>query len=139
MTTKFHKGWLKVTAIAIITYAIFFFLGTISNTEASIEFILDFSSWPLDGKQNYDAPTTVFLSALLGGILLGWGILIWLLSSRIYDKAPEEIRKIVLISLLSWFVIDSLGSIFSGNLNNAIANILLLLVLVGPLWKAAKT
>ncbi|HBK70615.1 MAG TPA: hypothetical protein DDZ39_02980 [Flavobacteriaceae bacterium] len=138
MASKTHKFWLKITAISIILYAILFFLGTIKETDGAIEMVLDISSWPLDNAQNYNADSTVFLSALLGGILFGWGILIWFLSTKIYDIAPEQTRKIVLISLLSWFFIDSLGCIFSGNFNNTIANIFLLLVLVGPLWKPAK-
>lgn len=138
MSKTTHKLWLKIAAAAIFCYAFLFFLGTIKGTNQFIQLVLDFSSWPLDGRQNYDAPTTVFLSALLGGILFGWGLLIWLLSTRIYDKAPEQTRKIVLISFLSWFLIDSLGSFLSGNVNNSIANIFLLLLLVGPLWKPAK-
>lgn len=138
MTSKTHKFWLKITAMSIILYSILFFLGTINETDKVIQIVLDISSWPLDNAQNYDANSTVFLSALLGGILFGWGILIWFLSSEIYDIAPEQTRKIVLISLLSWFFIDSLGSVFSGNFNNIIANIFLLLLLVGPLWKPAK-
>ena len=138
MTHETHKLWLKITAISIIAYAILFFLGTLKQTVKAIEVILDISSFPIDGLQNYEANSTVFLSALLGGILFGWGILIWFLSSKIYDIAPEQIRKIVLISLISWFIVDSLGSVFSSNSSNAIANIFLLLLLVGPLWKRAK-
>jgi len=138
MTNKTHKFWLKITAISIIAYAILFFLGTLKQTRKAIETVLDISSWPMDQLQNYNANSTVFLSALLGGILFGWGILIWFLSTKIYDLAPERTRKIVLISIVSWFVIDGLGSILSGNSYNVIANILLLLVLAGPLWKRAK-
>lgn len=138
MTKNLHKLWLKITAIAIICYALLFFFGTLNQTRLPIETVLDLSSWPIDGKQNYHAPTTIFLSALLGGILFGWGVLIWLLSLRLYDKEPEQIRKIVLVSVLSWFIIDNLGSIFSGNFNNVIANIFLLVVLTGPLWVPVK-
>jgi len=138
MKHKTHKIWLKITAISIITYAILFFLGTLKQTNRIIEVVLDISSYPIDGLQNYNENSTIFLSALLGGILFGWGILIWFLSSKLYDLAPEQTRKIVLISLLSWFIIDSLGSVFSGNSSNVIANIFLLLILVGPLWKPVK-
>ena len=138
MTNRTHKFWLKITAVLIILYAILFFLGTLKQTDKVIEFVLDVSSYPIDGLQNYETNSTVFLSALLGGILFGWGILIWFLSLKIYDIAPEQTRKIVLISLISWFLIDSVGSILSKNPNNAIANVFLLFVLVGPLWKPAK-
>jgi hypothetical protein len=109
----------------------------ISSSEPA-RLTLDILSFPVDKVQNYDAATTRFLSALTGGVLLGWGVLIWCLSSWVYDKAPEPTRKTVLVSLLSWFFLDSLGSIASGNSSNAFFNILILLIAVGPLWRPVK-
>ena len=60
--------------------------------------------------------------------------MIWLLSVWVYDKAPEGVRRTVLIGILSWFFLDSAGSIASGNSSNAFFNILVLIVAVGPLW-----
>jgi len=40
--------------------------------------------------------------------------------------------------MLSWFVLDSTGSIASGNAYNAFFNVLVLLLAVGPLWWPAK-
>ena len=77
-------------------------------------------------------------SALTGGFLLGWGVMIWLLSIWVYDKAPEAVRKTVLIGILTWFVFDSSGSIASGNVSNALFNVLVLLLAVGPLWRPAQ-
>ncbi|WP_299519264.1 hypothetical protein [Winogradskyella sp.] len=136
MTTQTHKNWLKFSAIAVTVYALLFCLGSIPSLRKPVEMVLDLSEWPLDGLQNFDAPTTVFLSAILGGVLFGWAILIWLLAD-LYDKAPERIRKAVLASLIAWFIVDSLGCILSGNISNSISNIGLLIILVGPLWKKA--
>ncbi len=138
MTQKFHKFWLKITAIVVGSFGPVFFLGTIISTSEPARWTLDLLSFPIDGVQNYEATTTKFLSALTGGFLLGWGVMIWCLSSWVYDKAPEPVRKTVLVSLLSWFVLDSSGSIASGNSSNAFFNIIILLVAVGPLWKSAK-
>lgn len=138
MTQKFHKFWLKIAAIVVGSFGPVFFLGTIISTSEPARWTLDLLSFPLDGVQNYEETTTRFLSALTGGFLLGWGVMIWCLSSWVYDKAPEPIRKTVLVSLLSWFVLDSSGSIASGNFSNAFFNIIILLVAVGPLWKPAN-
>ncbi|MEM8523773.1 MAG: hypothetical protein AAGG68_03970 [Bacteroidota bacterium] len=137
MTRQTHKQWLKFSAIAVFIYALLFFLGSIKGFYRPIELVLDLSNWPLDGAENYDAPTSVFLSAILGGVLFGWGIQIWLLSS-LYDKAPEQVRKTVLMSFIAWFLVDSAACILSGNSSNAISNIGLLVVLSGPLWVKAK-
>ena len=115
-----------------------FFLGTMIETAEPARWTLDFLSWPLDGAQDYGAPTTRFLSALTGGFLLGWGVMIWLLSSWVYEKAPEMVRRTVLVGILSWFILDSTGSITSGNASNAGFNILVLLLAVGPLWLPAN-
>lgn len=138
MTQQFHKFWLKITAIVIGSFGPVFFFGTMLSTAEPARFTLDFLSLPLDGIQNYDAPTTRFLSALTGGFLFGWGVMVWCLSSLVYDKAPEQVRKTVLAGLLSWFVLDSTGSIASGNASNAAINVLVLLVAAGPLWWPAK-
>ena len=138
MTQKFHKFWLKITAIVIGSFGPIFFLGTMASTLEPARLTLDLLSWPIDGATTYASADTRFLSALTGGFLLGWGVTIWCLSVWVYDKAPEAIRKTVLIGLLSWFVLDSSGSIASGNTSNAIINILVLIIAVGPLWKPAK-
>jgi len=99
---------------------------------------MDLLSWPVDGVQTYDHPDTRFLGALSGGFLFGWGALIWFLSGEAYDAAPEAIRRAVVGGFLAWFILDSAGSITSGNASNALFNIVVLLAFVGPMWRSAK-
>jgi hypothetical protein len=139
MTHKFHKLWLKITAIVVGAFGPIFFLGSMLSTSEPARWTLDLLSLPIDNVQNYNEPTTRFLSALTGGFLLGWGIMIWFLSSWVYDKAPEQVRKAVMAGLLSWFVLDSTGSIASGNASNAAINVLVLLIAAGPLWRPVKS
>ncbi len=134
----FHKFWLKIAAIIIGSFGPVFFLGTMAATLEPARFTLDLLSWPIDGATTYDSPDTRFLSALTGGFLLGWGVTIWCLSAWVYDAAPEGVRRTVLAGLLSWFVLDSAGSIASGNTSNAVINVLVLLAAVGPLWRPAR-
>ena len=136
---KFHKFWLKITAFVVGSFGPIFFLGTMLSTMEPARLTLDLLSWPIDGTTTYQSSDTRFLSALTGGFLLGWGVMIWCLSVWVYDKAPEAVRRSVLIGSLSWFLLDSAGSIASGNASNALFNILVLLLAVGPLWSPAKT
>jgi hypothetical protein len=138
MTRDFHKLWLKVTAVVVGSFGPVFFLGTMAATLEPARFTLDLLSWPLDGATTYDSPDTRFLSALTGGFLFGWGVMIWCLSSWVYDLAPEAVRRAVVAGVLAWFVLDSSGSIASGNASNAVFNIAVLLIAVGPLWWPAK-
>jgi len=135
MTNISHKSWLKVTAIVIGSFGPVFFLATMLGTAEPARFTLDLISWPLDGVQTFAEPTTRFLAALSGGFLLGWGATIWCLSGDVYDAAPEPVRKAVLTGILFWFILDSAGSITSGNASNVFFNIIILLVAVGPMWR----
>ena len=138
MSHDFHKFWLKITAIVVGSFGPVFFLGTMVATMEPARFTMDLLSWPVDGMTTWASPDTRFLSALTGGFLLGWGVLIWFLSAWVYDQAPEAVRKAVLLGILAWFFLDSAGSIASGNPSNAFFNILILLLGVGPLWRPAN-
>ncbi len=138
MTQAFHKFWLKITAVVIGSFGPVFFLGTMAATREPARLSLDILSWPIDRATRYTDPDTQFLTALTGGFLLGWGVTIWCLSAWVHDAAPEGVRKSVLVGTLAWFVLDSAGSIASGNASNALFNVLVLLLAVGPLWRPAR-
>lgn len=138
MTYRFHKFWLKISAIIIGSFGPVFFLGTMEPTLEPARLTLDILSWPIDGATSFASPDTRFLSAVTGGFLLGWGVMTWCLSSWVYDAAPEGVRRTVLASALSWFCLDSAGSIASGNASNAAFNVIVLLLVVGPFWRPAK-
>jgi len=71
MTQKFHKFWLKITAIVIGSFGPIFFLGTMVKTLEPARLTLDLLCWPIDGATTYACADTRFLSALTGGFYLG--------------------------------------------------------------------
>lgn len=137
MSHAFHKQWLLLTAVIIGSFGPVFALGTMLSTAGPAAWTLDLLSWPIDGNMPFTAAPTRFLSALTGGFLFGWGVTIWLLRKHVYDLAPEAVRKAVVGGLVAWFVLDSAGSIASGNASNAAINVIVLLAAVGPLWRPA--
>lgn len=137
MTRDVHRFWLKITAVVVGSFAPVFFFGAMTPTSGPARLTLDLLGWKLGAPSTYDTPDTRFLSALTGGFLLGWGVMIWCLSAWVYREAPEAVRRTVLASLLAWFVLDSAGSVASGNPSNLPFNVLVLLIAVGPLWRPA--
>lgn len=137
-TIRMHKLWLKVAAFVVGSFGPVFFLGTMEATLEPARWSLDLLAWPLDGGTTYEHPDTRFLSALTGGFLFGWGVTIWMLSGAVFDAAPEGVRRAVMTGLLAWFLLDSAGSIASGNAANALINVLVLLLAAGPLWRPAR-
>ncbi|MEM7117659.1 MAG: hypothetical protein AAF614_34825 [Chloroflexota bacterium] len=136
---KFHKFWLIITAIVVGSFGPIFALGTIEAASEPARWTLDLLSWPLDGAQSYADPTIRFLSALTGGFLAGWGVMIYCLRQWVYDLAPEPVRKTVVTGALAWFLLDSAGSVAAGATSNVLFNLLFLLLAIGPLWRPAET
>lgn len=138
MRAQVHKSWLKFTAVAIGFFGPVFSLGTMAAMREPARWSLDLLSWPVDGATTLADPDAHFLLALTGGFLLGWGVMVWLMATRLFDVAPDGVRRCVLGGLCAWFVLDSAGSIASGNASNALFNIAVLLILAGPLWWRAE-
>ena len=138
MRMQIQKTYLKFTAFGIAAFGPVFFLGTMEPTMEVARLSLDILTWPVDGYPTYSSNETRFLSALTGGFLFGWGVLVWILSGRIFDAEPEAVRKAVMTSLIAWFFLDSAGSIASGMTPNALFNVLVLLIFMGPLWFKAS-
>jgi hypothetical protein len=138
MNGAFHRFWLKITAVVVGSFGPVFFLGAMIPTSGLARLTLDLLGWRLNHPSDYLSVDTRFLSALTGGFLLGWGVMIWCLSSWVHPLAPEPVRRTVVASLLAWFCLDSAGSIASGNPSNAAFNVLVLLLAVDPLWRAAQ-
>jgi hypothetical protein len=138
MTKNLHKFWLKLASATILAFAPIFLLGSQITTTEPARLTLDILNFPIDGLQTFDTDAIRFLSALTGGFLFGWGILVFCLSIWVYDKAPELVRKSVLTSLIVWFITDSLGSFLAGAISNVLFNVIVLLFASGPLWFSIK-
>ncbi len=96
---------------------------------------IDLALWPLDGAQSLAAPETKLLCAVGGGMLVGWGALLFLVADQVYPRDPLLVRKLILISICSWFVVDSVGSIAAGAPYNALFNIGFLMLFAVPLMR----
>lgn len=132
-----HKAWIKVAAMVVFAFAPILLLAALGYTEPA-RWCFDLLSWPLDGNFSFTSPDLKLVCAIFAGILLGWTATLWCLSEWVYDLAPEQVRKTVLVGIVSWFVLDSTGSILSGHASNAVFNILFLVIAAGPLWFRAE-
>jgi hypothetical protein len=136
--TATHKQWLVVTAIVIGAFGPVFSLGTTPSTATLARLTLDLLDWPIDGATTFAHRDTRFLTALTGGFLFGWGVMVWCLRAWVFNRAPDAVRRAVLVGLCSWFVLDSAGSMAAGVASNVVFNVIVLATAAGPLWIAAS-
>lgn len=131
--------WLKAASGLVIGFGVLVGLGALPAASALVQFSADLIFWPIDGAQDVTAPETRLLAGIGGGIMAGWGVLMWLIATRLYAREPELSRSLLLTSIGTWFVMDSLGSIAAGAPLNAVFNVGFLLLFLIPLRRGAHT
>lgn len=134
MQAQTRMIWLKVASDVVIIFGFLTALAALSLTAAPTSFLADMIFWPVDGGQAIDTDVTHLLAAILGGVMAGWGVLLYLLTTRLYPRDPDLARMLISVSIGTWFVIDGLGSILAGASLNALFNVGFLALFLIPLW-----
>jgi hypothetical protein len=124
---------LQAGAILLIVFGLATALAAHPVTAGITRFLADLIIWPVDGRETLASPDARLLAAIGGGLMAGWGLMIWLVAGRLYPRDPELARTLILASVAAWFVIDSLGSVAAGAPLNAVLNVVFLLVFWLPL------
>ncbi|OLS25341.1 MAG: hypothetical protein HeimC3_15550 [Candidatus Heimdallarchaeota archaeon LC_3] len=86
-----------------------------------------------------------FLFGLIGGIMIGWGILLIIITRQLFIKDEPWIWRAITISAIGWFLFDSVLSIALGSFFNVIFNLVFLDLVMLPIvgynysnWKTSK-
>lgn len=125
------------TAALLIIPGLIMITGPISPLMSWVEAFLDLARQPLDGGQKITEDAALLLNAILGGVLAGFGAMIWLTAERVYRQDAALGRSLILIPLLVWFVCDGVGSVLAGAWFNAVLNTGILVLFLTPLlWPA---
>ncbi|MFN3959599.1 MAG: hypothetical protein ACK4NP_06760 [Parvularculaceae bacterium] len=112
--------------------------GAIPGFDAPVTWMFDLLSWPIDGNPGALNPTAKFMSAIGGGVLAALGVLNWLLIAPALEAGDRRILNAALASVFTWFVIDSTGSVLSGNAPNVFFNVVILGLYVTPILAARR-
>lgn len=115
--------YLKIASGIVVGFGLLGFLGVWPAFAMPIEILLDLIFWPIDKQQTLATPESRLLLAIASGVLVGWGAMMWLIATQLYETNPKLARTMILTSMASWFVIDSTGSIISGAPINALFNL----------------
>ncbi len=125
--------WLKAGSISVVAFGLLALLATIAATAGPMLFLVDLIFWPIDGTQSMASAETRLITGIAGGLMVGFGELLWLISTRVYAKDAGLGRRLILPGILGWFLVDSLGSILAGATLNAVFNTGFLAVFLIPL------
>lgn len=127
--------WLKFASLIVIGFGLLGLTGALPEKYLVERVFMDLVFWPMDGLPDSQAAEIRLLWGINSGILSGWGIALWLITTRLYSNEPALTRAIILYSIGTWFIVDGLGSIVAGAPMNAVVNVGFLLLFAIPLWR----
>jgi hypothetical protein len=70
--------------------------------------------------------------------LVGFGVLQWLVLTKLFAREPALARHMLLSCMWSWFVVDSTASVVAGAPFNAVMNVPFLMLFLVPLWRKVE-
>lgn len=122
---------LKASCVLTIGFGLMIAFGAHELTDGPLRWFADLLFWPL-GDPAILTDEAQLLSAILGGVMTSWAVLIWMLTDALGTEKPELLRRIIFTTMAIWFVIDSAASVASGGWLNVIGNIGFLAMFVIP-------
>ena len=123
---------LKINILASAGFALFMFASLFTPLREVMSFFLDLVHMPLDGAQSLSRDTEEVLTAISAGIFFGFCVLLWQVTTEVYVKDPLLGRRMILSSVIAWYVIDTTGSLIVGAWMNGILNTVFLIALISP-------
>jgi hypothetical protein len=125
--------WLQIASGVTVIFGVISAMASLPATQAVWLFLFDLLKWPVDGNPGGFDSTARALNAVLGGVMVGWGTLMALLVRSFYKDHDVLLRRLMLIGIAAWFVIDSIGSLLSEIPGNVLLNIGFLIMFLPPL------
>ncbi|MEM7180043.1 MAG: hypothetical protein AAF518_03965 [Spirochaetota bacterium] len=133
MSKKFYTNWLQIDCILTILVGLTSFAASRPTGMQPWVLLFDLLAWPLDGNPAGFTRIGFALNAVLGGVMVGWGVTMFLLARWVLPNGNEPVRKGILVGILAWYVVDSTGSFVAGLPGNVVLNTLFLLLFLPPL------
>jgi hypothetical protein len=133
MTFVTRKTLLEAASLIVAAFGLLTALAALPALAAPTVLLADIIFWPPDGVQSLGAPEARLLSAITGGVLAGWGMMMWLLVRKLFVAEPNAVKAVILGGMFTWYAIDSTFSAIAGAPFNAVLNVPFLLLFLLPL------
>lgn len=122
---------LKIASILTAGLGLFFVSGAHDTTDGLLRWIADLIFWPVGDPAAFSNEAQL-LAAILGGVMVSWAVLIWMLTNALGHDKPQVLRQNIFLVMAIWFIIDSAGSVASGGWLNAVGNVGFLAMFIVP-------
>lgn len=139
MSPKTGATLMRIVAGLFGLFAACWALAPFPDINLPARFILDVSDWPLD---NLDAPLdqySMWLSSISAALLAAVAVMFAFIVAPAIEQGNREVTRVAVHALLTWFVIDNVGSVAAGVSSNVVFNLVYLGLALGPIVLTRKT
>jgi hypothetical protein len=109
-------------------------LGSHPNTQLPWAYLFETIEWPKTQAPTVFSHEARILSAVTGGVLFGWGLALLLIVNGPITRGEPEGRRIYLVSVLAWLVIDTSASYAASWPGNMVLNVVFFAAFLVPFY-----
>jgi hypothetical protein len=137
MTAKTASALIALNGYAFLVIALLWATAPFLGGGGPGAVLLDILDWPPDGAGAPLSPQASWLSAIGAGLTAFLAVITLTIAAPAVAQEDRATAQRVAGAVMTWFAIDSAGSIASGVASNAVFNALFLVLYLAPLllWK----
>lgn len=123
--SPFWQAWFQFWLVSMVLFALLVAGGALPATDAPLRMGLALISM---GPPTDLTPAGRFMIGVLGGVFLGWMVMLWLVIRQAITMGPagRPLWQAATIGMLAWYALDSTLSVLTGFGLNAVPNTLAL-------------
>jgi len=133
MSLNTRSKFMMIVAVIFFIYSVLWALAPYPSINLPARYILDLSDWPLDNLESPLDRNTQWLSSIAAGILAAVSIFLGGIVVPAIKERNISIIRTTIIAMVTWYLIDSIGSVASGVASNVFFNSIYLVLILIPL------
>ncbi len=124
--------WLKLASAITAAVGLLIAVAAVPALAAPAELLVALVVPGAEDAHPLGTPTARTLAAVSGGVLVGWGVVLWMIADSLFATNPKLVSRLVVMSVGTWFVVDSAMSVAAGAWPNALLNCSFLVLFLPP-------
>jgi len=138
MSSFWSKWMIGLSVLVMLMGICFAIVFPYFMPQALAPFFTEITGMPLSAITEGEVQFHNLLSAVIGGTMFGWGLLLALLGYRLLKKPEDWLWSAVTFSVVGWYCLDTFASVLAGSMLNVILNMSILLLATPPILASRK-
>jgi hypothetical protein len=130
--SSFWSSWLLVVTLGVMVFGLALVLAPgLMRKGFSLLAYAD-----TERIATFGAQAVAYISlmhAVLGAVMFGWGLALFFIVRGLFSRGAREGWQIVAVSVAAWFIPDTAFSLWSGFWQNALLNLVFVVLFAAPL------